>query len=155
MIAAAAAWLEAPLAAFVHDARLHMALVLDTTGRVLAQHGFTRSVDVMSACALASAIHASSTELGRQLGGPGFGPIHHSGADRQVFLAPLKTSDRVLLVLAVFDNASSFGIVRHFHARFTAAVAHDSAAPPPAGGVAALDFEQELGRNLAVLFGRA
>lgn len=153
MIATVARWLEVPLAGFVHDARVRMALVLDTSGRVFAQHGFTRSVDVMTACALAAAIHASASELGRQLGSQGFGPVHHGGADRQAFLAPVPGTDRPLLLLAVFDRASSLGIVRHFYARLLASVVR--AHPEPPSGDAALDFERELGRNLAVLFGRA
>jgi len=61
----AANWVEAPLKAFVDDARVQLAVLLHPTGQVLGQFGFARSVDVMTACALASATHASSAELGR------------------------------------------------------------------------------------------
>ena len=46
---------------------------------MLAQHGFARSVDVMSACALAAGIHASAGELGRMLDGTPFRGLHHAG----------------------------------------------------------------------------
>ena len=59
------AWIEEPLKRFVDDAGAELALLLHPSGQVLAQHGFARAVDVMSACALAAAIHASSGELGR------------------------------------------------------------------------------------------
>ena len=65
-------WIEQPLLRFVDDARVRLALVLEPSGRVLAQHGFTRSVDVMSACALAAAIQASAGELGSMLDGAPF-----------------------------------------------------------------------------------
>ena len=70
-------WIEAPLKRFVDDAGVVLALLLHPTGQVQAQHGFTRAVDIMSACALAAAIHVSSAELGRQLDGKPFGGLHH------------------------------------------------------------------------------
>lgn len=145
--------LAEPLRAFVTDSRVHLALVLESNGRVLAQHGFTRSVDVMSACALAAAIHASSAELGRQLGGAPFGPLHHAGASRQLFLAPLTWHGRTLILLAVFDRESSLGLVRHFSAMFADRL-EEQAPPAAASGLSAGDFEGDLRRSLAALFGR-
>jgi hypothetical protein len=148
-----AAWLATPLADFVRDARVRLALVLEPSGRVLAQHGFTRSIDVMAACSLAAAIHASATELGRQLGDT-LGPLHHGGADRQLFLAPLAASEAPLLLLAVFERDTTLGIVRHFSSAFARRVSRDMPARDGTPLLAA-DFERELGRNLATLFGRA
>lgn len=99
-------WVEGPLRQFVDDAQVLLALVLTPSGQVLGQHGFTRAVDVMSACALAAAIHASSSELGRLLQGKPFGGLHHAGTTRQVFLAPAQTPRGVLLCLTVFDEAT-------------------------------------------------
>jgi len=153
MIDAVAPALAAPLAVFVRETRVRLALVLDSSGRVLGQHGFTRSLDVMSACSLAAAIHASSAELGRQLSGTPFGPLHHAGTSLQLFMAPVAWHGRTLLLLAVFDGASSFGIVRLFWAEFARRIA-DEAPPPLATGSSAEDFEGDLDRNLAALFGR-
>ncbi|HEX9563990.1 MAG TPA: hypothetical protein VF981_08465 [Gemmatimonadaceae bacterium] len=154
MTATVAPWLTAPLGAFVREARVSLAVALEPSGRVLAQHGFTRSLDVMAICSLVSAIHASGSELGRQLNGAAFGPLHHGGVGRQVFIAPARTRTGTVLLLAVFDDRTSLGIVRHFHAAFARAVldvsAEEARVEPVAG-----DFERELGRNLAVLFGRA
>ena len=52
------------------------------------------------------------------------------------------------------DERTSLGIVRHFFSTFARAVADtndDDLATGPITG----DFERDLGRNLAVLFGRA
>ena len=141
-----------PLQAFVRDARVRMALVLETSGKVLAQHGFTRSLDVMSACSLVSAIHASASELGKLLEGEPFGPLHHGGTERQVFLAPFRCGGRTVLLLAVFDASSSLGIVRLFWSEFARLVAD---APRSPMTEQASEFERELQHNLAVLFGRA
>jgi hypothetical protein len=148
-------WIEKPLRQFVEDAQVMLALILTPSGQVLGQHGFSRAVDVMSACALAAAIHASGGELGRQLQGRPFGGLHHPGAVRQLFLASAETPRGVLLCMTVFDEATSFGLVQLYfdelRARLAAAApASDTRAPT----VLAETFEEDLDRNLALLFRR-
>ena len=148
-------WVEAPLRRFVDDARVLLALVLHPSGQVLAQSGFTRAVDVMSACALAAAIHASAGELGRMLEGRAFGGLHHAGRDRQIFLAPVVTAHATFLVLAVFDRESSLGLVQLYFRELAAGIGAAAPLPAEQPPVLAGNFEGELNRNLAVLFGRA
>ena len=81
-IAAVEAWVEAPLQRFVDEARARLALLLHPSGQVLAQAGFARAVDVMTACALAAASHATSRELGRQVDGKPFRGLHHAGPEQ-------------------------------------------------------------------------
>ena len=153
--AAVETWVEEPLARFVDDARVRLVLLLESNGRVLAQHGFTRSVDVMSACALAAAIHASAAELGRQLDGEPFTTLHHHGQARQIFLGELPTARGSHILLTVFDDATSIGLVRLYFTelrkRLAAAAPVLAAATPTPSFV---DFESDLNRNLAKLFGR-
>ena len=153
--AVAANWVEAPLKHFVNEARVQLAVLLHPSGQVLGQFGFARSVDVMTACALSAAIHASSSELGRQLDGKPFTSLHYAGKTRQIFLASVTLAGGALVLLAVFDEESSLGLVQLFFQEFCAAVA--AAAPPASADAPALggDFERELNRNLAVMFGRA
>src|SRR5687767_12234981 len=149
------AWMEEPLRRFIDDARVRLVLVLESSGRVLAQHGFTRSIDVMSACALAAAIHASAAEIGRQLDGTPFTTMHHPGQERQIFLGELSTPRGAHILLTVFDDATSIGLVRLYFAELAARLA--SAARAQAVTVTApslTDFESDLNRNLAKLFGR-
>ncbi|MEX2152216.1 MAG: hypothetical protein WD825_02705 [Gemmatimonadaceae bacterium] len=149
-------WIEEPLRKFVDDADVVLALLLLPSGQVLAQHGFTRAVDIMSACALAAAIQASSSELGRQLEGKPFAGLHHAGKVRQVFLAETQTQRGPYILLTVFDNESSLGLVRLYFDEFRVNLA--KAAPPPVASPGVMlneNFERELNRNLAVLFGRA
>ena len=156
MKAAVESWLEAPLGGFVREARVRLALVLETSGKVVAQYGFTRSLDVMSACALAAAITASSDELGRQLDGSPFASLHHDGQGRQLFLGGAETRRGRLLVLAVFDDASSLGLVKLYWGALRHALVEAATAPAaPAAPALAADFERDLDRNLAALFGRA
>ena len=154
-VAVAEEWVERPLRDFVTEARVLLALLLHPSGQVLAQHGFTRAVDVMSACALAAAIHASSGELGKQLDGKPFTVLHHAGKERQIFLAPVATKDSRFILLSVFNEQSSLGLVQLYFDEFRQALTRAAPAVraerPP---VLATDFEGELNRNLAALFGR-
>jgi hypothetical protein len=148
-------WIEDPLVRFIDDARVRLVILLESSGRVLAQHGFTRSIDVMSACALAAAIHASASEIGRQLDGTPFTTLHHPGQDRQIFLGALATPRGAYVLLTVFDDATSIGLVRLYFTELSsrlAAATPAPAAPTPNPGL--VDFEGDLNRNLAKLFGR-
>jgi len=148
-------WLEMPLRQFVEDAQVMLALILTPSGQVLGQHGFTRAIDVMSACALAAAIQASSSELGRQLQAQPFGGLHHSGLERQMFLASVDTPRGALLCLTVFDEATSFGLVQVYYDELRHRLAEAAPGPQPIPSDVLSDtFEQDLDRNLALLFRR-
>jgi hypothetical protein len=155
-VSVVAGWVESPLKQFVDDARVEIAVLLHPDGQVLGQYGFARSIDVMTACALGSAIHASASELGRQLEGKPFNALHYTGRDRQIFLGAIPAQGSVLLLLAVFDRESSLGLVQLFLEEFKARVA--ASAPPPLTDqppALAENFERDLNQNLAQLFGRA
>ncbi len=148
-------WIEAPLQTFVDDARALFALLLHPNGQVMGQFGFTRAVDVMAACALAAAIHASAAELGRELDGKPFREMYHAGRDRQIFIGDVPTTRQRYVFLTVFDSESSLGLVRIYFQELCALLA--GAQPPvvaPAP-ISATSLEHDLNRNLAILFGRA
>jgi len=153
IIATVEPWLEAPLKRFVEDARARLALLLHPSGQVVAQAGFTRAVDVMSACALAAAVHATAGELGRQVDGQAFRGLHHAGDGKQLFLAPAETARGAYICLTVFDQESSLGLVRMFFSDLCRELA--AAAPAlqaPRTPMLDVNFERELDANLAALF---
>ena len=148
-------WVEVPLQRFVDDARVLFALLLHPSGQVLGQFGFTRAVDVMAACALGAAIHASAAQLGRELDGKPFRELYHAGRHRQIFIAETPTIRGPLILLTAFDTESSLGLVQVFFRNFcdmlrTAVPPVDEQAPVFTG-----DLERDLNRSLAILFGRA
>lgn len=148
-------WIEAPLQQFVRDAGVQLALMCHPSGSVLGQHGFLRAVDIMSASALAAAIHASSAELGRQLDGRPFSELY-AGAVRQIFLARAETRRGPYIFLTVFDAGSSLGLVRLYFEELRVSLANSAPAmTEPAEPVLGEHFERDLNRNLAALFGRA
>ena len=148
-------WIEAPLKRYVDEARARLALLLHPSGQVIAQAGFTRAVDVMTACALASAAHATSNELGRQIDGRAFRGLHHAGAVKQFYLAAVETARGAYICLTVFDQESSLGLVRLFFDELRQELAAAAPVLPVVRGPAlAVDFERDLNQNLAALFGR-
>ncbi len=152
-IAAVEPWVEAPLRRFVDDARARLALLLHPTGQVLAQAGFTREVDVMTACALASAVHATAGELGRQVDGRAFAGLHYAGPEKQMYLAPLQTSRGAYICFTVFDDQTSLGLIRIYFTELERELAEAArTAEPPAAIALAGNFEDDLNRNLSALF---
>src|SRR6476620_386781 len=103
MSTAVETWIEEPLMQFIADSRVRVVVLLEPSGRVLAKHGFTRSIDVMSACALAAAIDPSAAELGRQPDGTPCTTSDHAGHERQVCLGGLATGHSAHILLTVFD----------------------------------------------------
>jgi predicted regulator of Ras-like GTPase activity (Roadblock/LC7/MglB family) len=150
----AEAWVAAPLRRLMEDARLISGVLLYPTGRAVGQFGFTNAADVMSICALTSAINASARELGRQLDGKPFYEMHHAGAERQVFMARASAGAQEFLFVGVFDRESSLGVVEMYFTEFQKALAklRPDTMPAPKMGPPG-DFEGELNRSLDALFG--
>jgi hypothetical protein len=155
MISVAEPWVEAPLKRFVDDARVTFALLIYPSGQVLGQSGFARAVDVMSAAALAAGIYATVRELGRTLDGKGFRDVFHTGAKRRLYLAEATSPRGPCLLLTVFDDQSSLGLVQLYFEELRTALAQTKVQVPDAAPMLDENFEVELNRNLAMLCGRA
>jgi len=157
MTTGARGWMEEPLRRFVRDAGVSLALVAHPSGRVLGQVGFARAVDVMSACALAAAANATATELGRLVDGKPFNGLHQSNVTRQAYLVASDTRDGAYLLLAVFDDTSSLGLVRMYVDLLREELSALAPARPevPRAVPAMEDFERDLHHSLALVFGRA
>jgi hypothetical protein len=127
---------------------------MTSSGQVIAQHGFTRSLDVMSAAALGAGILATTRELATLLEVPrGFGAVVHQGERQGVWLAAFDTPRGQWIGLVVFGQESSVGLVRLFFARFTQQVVAATPDLTPVRDVLAEGFERELDDSLRALFG--
>jgi predicted regulator of Ras-like GTPase activity (Roadblock/LC7/MglB family) len=145
--------LEEPVQQFVRDARIRLVLLINTSGQVLAQHGFTRALDVIGMAALGAGIHASSRALAGLLRQDGFQHLHQAGSAGQVFIGPFATPAEPLILIAVFGDDSSIGLVRVFFDNLVRSVAQLpgwSATRPTAD---AESFERDLTAGLDRLFG--
>jgi hypothetical protein len=148
-------WTLEPLKHFVAEASARLVLLMTPAGQVMAQHGFSRAVDVMSAAALSSAIMASTAEIARQLQQPSFAAITHQGDRQGIFLGGVTINRGVVIALVVYDlDVSSVGLVQLFFEQLRTEL---HAASPRTGApkqVLAADFERELSNSLNTLFGR-
>ena len=145
--------LREPVERFSREAGLRLVLLINESGQVLAQRGFARTLDVMGVAALGAGIHASSRALAELLDEPGFRHLHQGGAQAQVFIGPFRTPAENLIVIAVFGDDSSLGLVQVFFAEFTGQVARLpgwSAVRPTTDAAA---FERDLEAGLENLFG--
>jgi len=148
-------WTLHPLTEFVREASARLVLLMTPAGQVLAQSGFSRAVDVMSAAALGAAIIASTGELARQLSQPPFAALNHQGHRHGIFLSSFATERGALVVLAVYDlDVSSLGLVQLFYEQLATDLKAASPKSSVPKQVLAADFERELSESLNTLFGR-
>ena len=111
-------WVGEPLSRFLDESAARLVLLMTSSGQVVAQHGFTRSVDVMSAAALGAGIMASTGEMARIMGSPRFGALVHQGPDQGMLLSGFDTPRGRWIGLVVFGPETSVGLVQLFFQQF-------------------------------------
>ncbi len=148
-------WVLGPLRGFVGESSARLALLMTTSGQVVAQHGFTGALDLMACAALGTGIIASSGELALQMDWPPFRVVAHQGQRQSHFLAWFDTPRGRWVALVVFGSETKLGLVQVY---FDQLVEELVAAAPPEPvqrkEVLAADFERELNASLRALFGR-
>jgi predicted regulator of Ras-like GTPase activity (Roadblock/LC7/MglB family) len=114
--------LETPMKTFVRDSRVRTAVLVNQSGQVLAHHGFGRSYDIGNVATLAAAAHSSAHALAELTGAGRWMHLHHAGEENQLFLAPFSTASEQLVLVAIFDQESTLGLVQLFFDRLTEAI---------------------------------
>jgi len=145
-------WLLAPVERFVRESGARLTLIMTPSGQVLAQHGFTRAVEVMSAAALGAGIAASTGEIVRMLDEPDFRALNHQSPHHGIFLGRFVARRGPLLALVVYGADTSIGLVQLFFEDLVADLEAAAPAVAPRGPVLAADFERDLNESLATLF---
>jgi hypothetical protein len=121
---------------------------------VVAQHGFGRSLDVMTAAALGAAIVASTEEMARLMGASRFEALVHHGTRQSCMLAAFATPRGRWIGLVVFGQETSVGIVQLFFEQMVRQLSDAAPREQPAAPMLAENFEHELNASLRALFGR-
>lgn len=147
-------WVGAPLEKFLAESSARLVLLTTSSGQVVAQHGFTRALDVMSSAALGAAIMASTQELGRLTASGASRAVSHPGQTRGLFLSAFDLPQGRWIGLVVYDRDSSLGLVQLFFSRLVQELKAAAPQAAPARDVLAADFEDELNASLRSLFGR-
>jgi len=141
-------WVVAPLETFLAESAARLTLLMTSSGQVVAQHGFSRSLDVMTAAALGAGIVASTEELARLMGATRFEALVHNGQRQSCMLSAFGTPRGRWIGLVVFGPETSVGIVRLFFDQMVqqlAVVAPREQAQPP---MLAENFETELNAKM-------
>jgi predicted regulator of Ras-like GTPase activity (Roadblock/LC7/MglB family) len=101
--------LVALLTSFVADAQAHCAVLVDRSGRQLAQAGDTGAMDETTFASLVAGDFAASDQLARLLGEPEFASLYHAGVGRSMFLADVSGWG---ILAALFDGKTTLGMIR-------------------------------------------
>jgi hypothetical protein len=147
-------WVVEPLEVFLAESSARLTLLMTSSGQVVAQHGFSRSLDVMTAAALGAGIVASTEEIARLMGVTRFAGLVHHGERQSCMLSAFGTPRGRWIGLVVFGPETSVGIVQLFFEQMVAQLVSSAPreqAPPP---TLAENFESELDASLKALFGR-
>ena len=149
-------WVEAPLQTFLTESSARLILLMTTSGQVVAQHGFARSLDVMTAAALGAGIVASTEELARIMGGvPLRGRWCITGTRQSCMLSAFGTPRGRWIGLVVFGPETSVGIgAAVLRPDGRGAGRRRRRGSSRAGPLLAENFEHELNASLKALFGR-
>jgi len=106
-----AARIDAVLERFLADSSSAAALLIDRSGQPLAEAGTSRTLDVGSIGALAAAAFSSTAALARLLGESEFSVLFHEGVKESMHVS---TVDEQTILLAIFDERTTVGMVRLF-----------------------------------------
>jgi predicted regulator of Ras-like GTPase activity (Roadblock/LC7/MglB family) len=136
--------LRAPLREFVRESRVRMAVLVNSSGQLLAQQGFSRGYEVTNVASLAAAAHAAAAALAEMTGARRWTHLHNEGRNQHMLLAPYVTGGVDLILVAIFDRSTSLGIVRLFSDRLGDRLAAMPELQAASSVRDATRFEQEL-----------
>jgi predicted regulator of Ras-like GTPase activity (Roadblock/LC7/MglB family) len=139
--------LRGPMAEFVAQSRVRTAMLLSHSGQVLAQHGFARRLDITNVAALAAATHVSAHALAELVGAGSWAHLHHAGHESQIFLAPFRCGEQDLVLVAIFDQDTTLGLVQLFFDRLVGSVSEvaERYGPRPSQDGRAFEHDLEVG----------
>jgi predicted regulator of Ras-like GTPase activity (Roadblock/LC7/MglB family) len=143
--------LRDPLRIFKRETRVRLVILLDRSGQVLAEEGFTGSYEISSVASLAAAANSASQALAGLAATDSWTHLHHAGRERELFLAPFQTPSAELILVAIYDRDSSLGMVQLFFDKFieTVSALPQLAVRGPAGS--AETFERDLEAGLRTI----
>ena len=85
--------------------------ILQRSGQLLAMDGVARALDTVSISALAAAAFSSTSAMAQLLGETEFTVLFHEGIKQSIHVS---TVDEEAILLAIFDERTTVGMVRLF-----------------------------------------
>jgi len=93
----------------VSSSRAHSVLLIDRSGQLIAQHGNTPGIDILSLSALTAANFGATAEIARILGEEEFTLLFHKGKSENVYFSAIGEH---VIMLTLFDDNTSLGVIR-------------------------------------------
>src|SRR4030042_5724024 len=93
----------------VSSSRAHSVLLIDRSGQLIAQHGNTPGIDILSLSALTAANFGATAEIARILGEEEFTLLFHKGKNENVYFSAV--GEHVIMV-TLFNDKTSLGLIR-------------------------------------------
>lgn len=87
----------------------HSVLLIDRSGQLIAHHGNTPEIDILSLSALTAANFGATAEIARMLGEEEFTLLFHKGRSENVYFSAI--GEHVIMV-TLFDDKTSLGLIR-------------------------------------------
>lgn len=87
----------------------HSVLLIDRSGQLIAHHGNTPELDILSLSALTAANFGATAEIARILGEEEFTLLFHKGKNENVYFSAV--GEHVIIV-TLFDDKTSLGLIR-------------------------------------------
>jgi predicted regulator of Ras-like GTPase activity (Roadblock/LC7/MglB family) len=85
-------------------------LLVDRSGQLIAHHGNTPEIDLLSLSALTAANFGATAEIAKILGEKEFTLLFHKGRRENVYFSAI--GEHVIMV-ALFDDSTSLGVIRY------------------------------------------
>jgi predicted regulator of Ras-like GTPase activity (Roadblock/LC7/MglB family) len=93
----------------VSSSMAHSVLLIDRSGQLIAHHGNTLEIDILSLSALTAANFGATAEIARMLGEEEFTLLFHKGRYENVYFSAI--GEHVIMV-TLFDDKTSLGLIR-------------------------------------------
>src|SRR4030042_656071 len=93
----------------VSSSRAHSVLLIDRSGQLIAHHGNTPDIDILSLSALTAANFGATAEIARILGEEEFTLLFHKGKNENVYFSAV--GEHVIMV-TLFNDKTSLGLIR-------------------------------------------
>jgi len=97
------------LDAFLRASRSSLVILIDRSGQVIAERGYSRKRDAEELAALAAAAFAATEQVAKLIGENAFSVLFHQGEERNIHLSVV---GETALMLTAFDDRTTLGLVR-------------------------------------------
>jgi len=93
----------------ISSSMAHSVLLIDRSGQLIAHHGNTPEIDLLSLSALTAANFGATAEIAKILGEDEFTLLFHKGRNQNVYFSAI--GEHIIMV-TLFDDHTSLGLIR-------------------------------------------